>query len=227
MKFEKITDGMTKEEKISFLVILFFVLNSIFLAKVNLKYFESYYVERSGLLKQFQPMCMAVIAGLSFYRAWIFRKIKPFTFVIGSLVAAFAFCFALGETLTWGQRIFEFPTPEFFMKYNSQGMFTIHNLVFGNFRVNKVIFGLGLGIITVLYTIAGTGLYSLENKFSKLFNNWGVPLARWYHIIFLGICFGLSRFVFSGKRDEVVQFAAMSTFLLIFLNPLNKQNFQK
>jgi hypothetical protein len=223
----KLFKGMTDVEKVAFPVILFFVLESIFLAFVNVRYFESFIVERSGLLKQFQPMCMVTIAGLSFYRAWVFRKIKPVTFIVGSILIGFLFTFALGETLTWGQRIFEFPTPEFFMKYNTQQMFTIHNLAFDGVKINKLVFGLILGIITVLYAIVGTAFYRSDSSFGRLIDRWGIPLAQWHHIVFLALCFGLSKLVMSGKKNEVVQFASMAVFVLIFYNPLNKKNFTR
>lgn len=217
--------NLTTVEKFSYPIILFFVLNSIFLSWINLSYFEGYYVERSGLLKQFQPMGMMGIIILSLYRCWIFRNQKNTMFLMGTFFAALLFGFALGETLTWGQRIFEYPTPAFFMKYNSQGMPTIHNLVFGNIRVNKLVFGLILGIVVGIYTLFGTFFYKADSKFGKFVDSFGIPLARWHHIFFLASCFALSKFVHSGKKNEVVQFAAISVFFLIFINPLNKANF--
>jgi len=224
---EHLKNETTIFEKYAYPITLFFVLNSIFLAWINLKYFEAHMVERSGLLKQFQPMAMLAIILLSSYRAFAFRKIKGWRFLAGSIFFCILFTFSLGETMTWGQRIFEYPTPSFFLQYNTQGMPTIHNLAFGSFRVNKVVFGLLLGIIVGLYSIFGTLLYKPETKIGKFLDAWGIPIARWYHVVTLIIAFALSKMVLSGKKGEVIQFAGMMIFLFIFINPINKKNFQK
>ncbi len=218
---------VTTFENFFYPITLFFVLNSIFLAKVNLNYFETHMVERSGLLKQFQPMAMTAIILLSGYRLFLFRKIKDWRFSIGCFFFCLLFFFSLGETLTWGQRILEYPTPEFFMKYNTQGMPTIHNLAFGSFKVNKIVFGLILGIVMGVYTIFGTLLYRPESRFGKIVDAWAIPVARWYHTATIIIAFLLSKMVMSGKKGEVIQFAGMMIFLFIFSNPLNKKTFQK
>lgn len=226
---KKLWNEMTSFEKYFLPIVLFFVLNSIFLAWINLHYFESFIVERSGLLKQFQPMFDAAIVVICLKRAWDFRHRRPMLFILGNLFMALLFIFALGETITWGQRILEFPTPAFFHQYNTQDMFTIHNLAFGNFKFNKIIFGLVLGIITSVYALFGTALYKSRphSLIAKLMDKMGIPISRLYHIYFLLICFGLSKFVMSGKKGEVIQFAGLAIFLCIFLNPLNKANFKK
>ncbi len=44
------------------------------------------------------------------------------------LLLALAFFFAFGEEISWGQRIFDFETPESLRQINRQGEFNIHNL---------------------------------------------------------------------------------------------------
>lgn len=39
-----------------------------------------------------------------------------------------AFLFAAGEEISWGQRIFDFPTPQILREINAQGEFTLHNI---------------------------------------------------------------------------------------------------
>ncbi len=44
------------------------------------------------------------------------------------LLLGILFFFAFGEEISWGQRIFDFDTPEIIKKYNRQGEFNLHNL---------------------------------------------------------------------------------------------------
>ena len=41
--------------------------------------------------------------------------------------------FAAGEEISWGQRIFEFATPDFLMPLNEQKEFNVHNISYGTF----------------------------------------------------------------------------------------------
>ena len=223
----KLPEEMRREEKAVLAMTLILVLNSMFLAWINLPYFENFWVERSGFLKQLQPIFMLIIAGLSFYRAYIFRHQRPKTFLAGSIFLGLLFCFAFGETITWGQRIFEFKSPEFFIKHNTQGMVTIHNLYFDDIKINRLVFGLWLGIGLGIYGIFGTLLYDSEKWFGKFADKWGIPIARYYHVVALAVAFALSKMVFSGKKGEVLQFAGLAIFMLIFFNPKNLKAFEK
>lgn len=52
------------------------------------------------------------------------RNIKSFYF----LCLAFLFVFAFGEEISWGQRIFNYATPEAIKEINAQGEFNLHNI---------------------------------------------------------------------------------------------------
>ncbi len=61
----------------------------------------------------------------SFYRIKKGRRFRQeaFFFLFGLM-----FVFAFGEEISWGQRLFDIPTPEFFLKYNAQQELSFHNL---------------------------------------------------------------------------------------------------
>ena len=46
------------------------------------------------------------------------------------LLLAMAFIFAAGEEISWGQRIFNFDTPDYWKKLNKQNEFNLHNTLF-------------------------------------------------------------------------------------------------
>ena len=49
--------------------------------------------------------------------------------------AGWRWCFAAGEEISWGQRIFGFATPDFLMHLNEQKEFTVHNIANKSFDI--------------------------------------------------------------------------------------------
>ena len=49
------------------------------------------------------------------------------------ILGGMAMMFAAGEEISWGQRIFEFATPDFLMHLNEQKEFNVHNISYGTF----------------------------------------------------------------------------------------------
>ena len=56
------------------------------------------------------------------------------------ILGCVAFMFAAGEEISWGQRIFDFETPENLMKINDQNEFTIHNITTEQFDLTRIFY---------------------------------------------------------------------------------------
>jgi len=66
-----------------------------------------------------------ILLGNSFYKIKKGRRFREEAlFVLFGLM----FLFSAGEEISWGQRIFDLPTPGFFLKYNAQQELSFHNL---------------------------------------------------------------------------------------------------
>ena len=63
----------------------------------------------------------------SFYKI---KKGRRFRQEVLFILFGLMFVFAFGEEISWGQRIFDLATPEFFLKYNAQQELSFHNLFF-------------------------------------------------------------------------------------------------
>tara|TARA_B110000208_G_C11617045_1_gene375775 strand:+ start:66 stop:788 length:723 start_codon:yes stop_codon:yes gene_type:complete len=63
---------------------------------------------------------------------------------------------AAGEEISWGQRIFDIPTPEYLLKINDQNELNFHN-------INKRFFDRILDRLTIIFVIVGS-IYFLKNK---------------------------------------------------------------
>lgn len=96
-------------------------------------------VEMSTAVFYFLAACLLIylfIQSKSKEKIYFLRTKRNFFFLLLGLLCLF---FA-GEEISWGQRIFNIETPEYFEKYNRQSEINIHNLPFfhGNFnRVRK------------------------------------------------------------------------------------------
>jgi len=56
-----------------------------------------------------------------------------------------------------------------------------------------------------------------------LANKFAVPIVQWHHTIAFLIGTGLLVFITSTRKWEIYEFAFSVIFLLIFLNPFNKE----
>ena len=171
---------------------------------------------------------------LCFYRASILGPFKNKLFIFSLIGMGFVFVFGVGEEISWGQRIFQYETPEFFKLYNTQGELNFHNLRFGGgtpgnkgFRVNRIIFGTGLGIGVAIYFLILPLLYRKKESVKRLINKLAIPLPRNYHIIAYLILFGIVQLIPTPKKGEILEFGGCWIFLLMMFEPLNRQTFSR
>ena len=77
-------------------------------------------------------VCLFLAGGLLFGTAWRERSLfRRGVYLLGGV----ALLFAAGEEVSWGQRIFGFATPDFFLSWNQQQEFTVHNSANGAFDI--------------------------------------------------------------------------------------------
>lgn len=210
------------------------VLLGIYFSRTDLSYFEKVFVVEDGIVEYLTVLALAMSGFLCFYRAIILRPFKQPLFLICLFLMSSVFIFGVGEEISWGQRIIGFKTPEFFLKYNTQGEFNLHNLSFGGgtpgnkgFRVNRIIFGTGLGIAVAIYFLVLPVLYRKKKRIKNLINKMAMPLPRNYHIIAYLILFGLIHFIPTPKRGEILEFGGCWIFLLMMFEPLNREVFSR
>jgi hypothetical protein len=127
----------------------------------------------------------AVMGGL---RAYAERR--PFD----ALVALFCF-FVAGEEFSWGQRLLGFTAPSYFLEYNRQQEFTLHNFadVFGQPKWMLIIALAGYGLVLPLVALSRLGRNVLERVRATppplLLAPWfllAILLLIWYPLDFTG-----------------------------------------
>ena len=81
-------------------------------------------VQEDGWVENLTAVAYLLAGALLLAAAWAeTRRASRFVFLAGGV----AMTFIAGEEISWGQRIWDFPTPDFLVR-NMQGEFNIHNV---------------------------------------------------------------------------------------------------
>ncbi len=218
-------------ERLAFIFVFIMSVLGVYFSRTDLTFYESSYCGEDGPIEWLTVTALLVGSIMSIYRARILAPFRNKKFVFCLYFMAFVFFFGLMEEISWGQRIwtalFDFRVPEFFQKYNTQGETNFHNLYFGNFKVNKVIFGTLLGIIIVFYFLVLPTLYKKFEGVKVKVDSWALPLPRFYHIIAYLVLAVLVEAIAGGKKGEILEFGGSWIVLLMLFEPYNRNIFSR
>ncbi len=148
-------------------------------------------------------------------------------FVLGTVLMGLAFVFGVGEEISWGQRILNIESSEFFMKHNVQREINIHNLIVNGRKINKIIFGTFLGVCIGAYFLILPILYRKIGGIKHLVNRFAIPIPRVFHIISYIILIILVSIVNSSRKGELLEFGGCWIFVLMIFNPYNREIFKE
>jgi hypothetical protein len=209
-----------------FLAIVFILmLIGVVAAWVNKDWFLGQYVAEDHFIEDVTLIPLAIITITCIIYLIKYARKKNAWFFLTYLAFGFASFFVLGEEISWGQRIFNFKTSEYFQEHNSQGEENIHNLILDGEKLNKIIFTDALIASVVIYLVGVPLLYRRNEKFKNFINRSAFPVARLYQVIACTLVFGLSFLTFDPKGAELLEFGGSAMFMLIILYPLNKYAF--
>ncbi|MDV7188168.1 hypothetical protein R3X25_12820 [Lutibacter sp. TH_r2] len=215
--------NLTTLDKVTYSILLLVFAVGIYFAQTDLNYFDTVYAAEDGIAENATAIFLACISLLQFSRFIKFFKSKSTTWKIGVFLMACVFLFGAGEEISWGQRIFNVESSEYFIENNAQGETNLHNLVVEGKKVNKVIFSQLLTLILVLYLIITPFLYRKVNWIKNLATMFAVPIVKWHHTIAFLVGTSLLIFMDSNRKWEIYELSFAVIFLLIFLNPFNKK----
>ena len=213
--------------ELSLLTFLFFhFIVGVIAAIWNVEYFENTYVKEDGVMEWYTVDALLACSALCGYRFWKLRRVrKPvFLAVLGFL--CLLFFFGAGEELSWGQRVLNVESSEFFREHNAQGETNLHNLVLGDTKINKIIFSKLLGAVIILYVLVFPLLYSKLPVIRNLAATFAVPVPRLPHILAYLVVGSAELIVESSKRGELLEFGGCFLFVLILAFPQNAEIFQ-
>lgn len=218
---------MKTRDKIVYAVLFVICSVGLYFGLTDREFFDKSYAQEDGLVEYGTALMLFIISLICFYRLFTISKGKSITWKIGTFLFAILFLFGAGEEVSWGQRIFEVQSSEFFIENNAQGETNLHNMVVGETKVNKLIFSQLLMVVMVLYLIVSPFLYRKQQWFKNLVNMFAVPIVKWHHTIAFLTATALVVSNPAGRTWEVYELIFGAIFILIFLAPLNDSIFKK
>jgi hypothetical protein len=186
------------------------------IALIDIDYFENEFSAEDRLVEY-----VTAIA-LLFAAAFQMRKVVLGTFrfptYIGALFTAFVLFFGAGEELSWGQRIFNWQSTTFFLENNAQEETNLHNLMLGDLKINKLIFGQLLTVAMTCYYLL-LPFFRVRNRFlDKLMLRSGVPFPSLRHSTFFIASYAIVFLIPSERKWEVAELLLAISLLAIILS---------
>lgn len=191
-------------------------------SNISVEWFEQVYVVEDGLIENWTVVPLLIAAFYALKRLFSLKDKSIFFKVCLVFIAVFSI-FVAGEEISWGQRIFNIESSDFFLENNAQQETNLHNMVVGGKKVNKIIFSQLMTIAMIFYLLILPFWTSRSDKVLQFVNRLGVPLARNYQIFACVILFVGILAIPTGKNAEVLEAGITSLFLLIFLYPKNEE----
>lgn len=190
-------------------------------------FFRHHYIIEDGFIEWLTVIALIATMLICFRRAWMLRKQAKPLFLNMTLLFGCAFLFGAGEEISWGQRLLDIESPEFFKKYNAQGETNFHNTIINDTKINKLVFGKGIGILLAFYMAVFIPLYHCQPAMKKWVDQFAIPIATHYQVAAYIIALLLIQLgMESSKKGEMLEFALTHIFLLNFAFAYNKEIFQ-
>lgn len=217
---------LTNIDKAAYLFLIVIFGLGIYYANTDLLYFDEVYTVEDGFVESGSAIFLFAASMLLLYRFFKLFKHKELFWKVGVLGLALVFFFGAGEEISWGQRIFNVESSQYFLENNAQGETNLHNLVVEDTKINKLIFSQLLTVVLVIYLIITPFLYRKFEWIKNLANKFAVPIVQWHHTISFLVGTVLLLFISSNRKWEIYEMAFSVIFLLIFIKPFNKEIYE-
>lgn len=185
-------------------------------------YFAAVYAFEDGLVEYGTAVFLLAASGVLVSNALSLRaRGLPLAAVL-TAIYGLLFFFGAGEEVSWGQRIFDWESGEFFQENNKQMETNFHNLVIGGTHLTKTVFGSGLTAAILLYLIALPLLYPRVGFVRRLADRLAVPVPGLRHTLFaVGASLVIVLMGDQNRKWEVYELVFSLLMVSIFLAPQN------
>jgi len=141
-----------------------------------------------------------------------------FPMYLGATLTALLLLFGAGEEVSWGQRIFNWESTEFFVERNAQEETNLHNLMIGDVKINKLIFGQLLTVALICYYLLMPFFRTSIQLLDRLMLRSGVPFPSLGHSAFFIASYAIVFFIPSERKWEVAELLLAISLLAIILS---------
>ena len=185
--------------------------------------FKQYMVTEDGFTEWMTVLAFVIIFIVCARRVWVLRANRPTLFLLATGFLALLAVFVAGEEISWGQRFIGVDSPAFFEKYNAQGETNLHNLEVYGVKINKLVFGKGVGILLLCYLLILVPAYHFKAGVRNFMDRLAVPIATNYQVAaYLLVLIVVQVLMASSKKGEMLEFAFSFLFLLTIAYPFNR-----
>ncbi|MEP1522969.1 hypothetical protein [Ascidiaceihabitans sp.] len=214
--------GITALEAAAFGVMAVVIAVGFYLAATNEDLFRSLYIVEDGFLEyatSFMLFATAVLCALRLVRD---RAYHTKAFALTYVLIVVLMIFGAGEEISWGQRIFNIESSEFFLSNNRQYETNLHNMEINGVNINKLIFSKGLVLFLILFYLVLPWVYRRNGAVARMFDRLYIPVPK-VHFGFAMLAAGLIiDLIPSGKKGELNEVCLSIFFFLTLLTPHNK-----
>ncbi len=220
---------MHKVEKLAYPLIALYVLLGAVVALISPETFTKVLAREDGIFEWLTVLALSMSFVMCVHRVVVLRKDKNAAFIgVWCFLAVVCF-FGAGEEISWGQRIFNVESSEWFKQNNAQSETNLHNLVVEGKKVNKIIFSMVLGLALITYLFVFTALYRKSEKFKNLCDYMGVPIAHWHQVLVWVLVALVVEVVIKhvSRSSELFESAVAFVFFINIYVPFNSQLFQR
>jgi hypothetical protein len=218
--------SITKTEAAILYLTFGLLIFGIVMANLDPVWFDLAYAVEDGFIEWMTVLPLGMICLLTVRRIKMLAANRTFWFLLSSFLLIGLCLFAVGEEISWGQRLLETKSPAFFKAYNSQRETNLHNLVLDGKSVNLIVFSRMMIAGMAFYLLGLPWLYSRKKWVRHWVNQLAVPLPKPYQVLALFVVFGLISLIPSGKRAEMLEFGLCFMLLSIVRFPKNQEVFQ-
>ncbi|MBI9033449.1 MAG: hypothetical protein JEZ03_03150 [Bacteroidales bacterium] len=197
------------------------VMSCLFFYYLNPTLFERITAE-DGLVENATAFFLLLCSLISFQKLFFLKKWKNQWWIAVTLGIAVVAFFVFGEEISWGQRIFDLGSTEFFKNFNTQEETNLHNLSINGFRINQWIFGNLLSVGLGIYFLVFVPLYKRNTRFAAFVDYMGIPVPRPSHSIEIVISAVVVMIMSSSSRWELLELAFVLVLFMVLLYPQNR-----
>jgi hypothetical protein len=226
---KKMFSQMHKVEKIAYPILALYVLAGALVALISPDTFTTVLAQEDGIYEWLTVLALSMSFVMCVHRVVVLRKEKNAAFIGVWCFLALVCFFGAGEEISWGQRIFNVESSEWFKQNNAQSETNLHNLVVEGKKVNKIIFSLVLGLALITYLFVFTTLYRRSEKFKQLCDHMGVPIAHWHQVlVWLAVAVVVEVVIKHVSRSsELFESALAFVFFINIYVPFNRTLFER
>lgn len=178
-------------------------------------------IKEDGLIEYTTALVLFSICVLLIIKTIKFKHSKGNTWFVFNLIIAFGLFFGFGEEISWGQRIFEVTSSDFFKENNLQGETNFHNLMISDIKINKWIFSYAFSVLFGCYFLLLQIVYKLNRFVKKTIDNFGLPIPKASHSVIFIVMTILIMVIPDSKKWELWEYLFAVVLLLIFIEPYN------